>query len=97
MNSFERALRFTAFCNVFSRPRHPFGPITAELLLTSPVMGDVGKSYREQWNKLVSDLSKGKGCDRKQARAIHGHDDDNDEEQEDQEEQKRTMMVVYGG
>ena len=33
---------------------HPFGPITAELLLTSPVMGDVGESYREQWNKLVS-------------------------------------------
>lgn len=42
----------------------------------------------------MSDLSKEKGCDRKQARAIHGHDDDNEEEQEDQEEQKRTMMVV---
>lgn len=32
--------------------RHPFGPITAEVLLSLP--GDVGESYREQWNKLVS-------------------------------------------
>ena len=35
--------------------RHPFGPITAEVLLSLP--GDVGESYREQWNKLVSLLA----------------------------------------
>eukprot|EP00435_Cladocopium_sp_Y103_P029457 s893_g7.t1 len=33
-------------------PQHPFGLITAEVLLSLP--GDVGESYREQWNKLVS-------------------------------------------
>lgn len=31
---------------------HPFGPITAERLLQLP--GDIGESYREQWDKLVS-------------------------------------------
>ncbi|CAK9021866.1 Membrane protein YdfJ [Durusdinium trenchii] len=31
---------------------HPFGPLTAERLLELP--GDIGETYREQWQKLVS-------------------------------------------
>lgn len=40
--------------------RHPFGPLTAERLLELP--GDIGETYREQWQKLVSSRSLGAIC-----------------------------------